>query len=93
MFVGKTPVLLKEIKQEIRTKELSSILKKTAKLKGSLGSLQMLSMMKIVEKIEGFVRLEDMDNIPSAVEQLQAEYDVIAPVLTKELSRLRVGIN
>jgi CheY-like chemotaxis protein len=90
MFITKTAGLIKEIKQAIEQKDHDIMIKKTAKLKGSLGSLQAHSMMKIVEEMELFIRMEDVHKIQMAVEKLQKEYDVVASLLAKELGKMKV---
>jgi CheY-like chemotaxis protein len=90
MFITKTAGLIKEIKQAIEQEDYDIMVKKTAKLKGSLGSLQAYSMMKIVEEMELFIRMEDIHKIQMAVEKLQKEYDVVASLLAKELSKMKV---
>jgi CheY-like chemotaxis protein len=92
MFISKTPALIGEIKHAVETKEFSTIMKKTAKLRGSLGSLQMQTMIKIVEEIEALARISDVHKFSQQMEKLQAEYYVIAPLLEKELSEVRVKI-
>lgn len=91
MFVSKTPVLLEEIKEAMETEEASCIIKRIAKLKGSLGSLQMQTAMQIVDEIENYIRLDDIHKIPVAIEKLHAEYNIIAPLLIKELRQLQVN--
>jgi CheY-like chemotaxis protein len=90
MFINKTPALLKEIKQAIDLKDIDAVVKKTAKLKGSLGSLQMQSMMRIINEMELFVRLEDTDKIPMAIERLHKEYEVVVPLIRKELNDMKL---
>ncbi len=90
MFVSKTPILLAELKEAMELEEASLIIKKTANLKGSLGSLQMQSVIKIVDEIENYVRLEDLHKIPGAVEKLHTEYNMVAPMLVKELGQLQI---
>jgi CheY-like chemotaxis protein len=92
MFITKTPDLLQEIKQATQQQDVDAIIKKTAKLKGSLGSLQMQSMMKIIDEMEVFVRMEDMDKIPTAIHRLYKEYDVISPLLRKDLQAMKVKV-
>jgi HPt (histidine-containing phosphotransfer) domain-containing protein len=92
MFITKTAGLIKEIKQAIEQEDYDIMVKKTAKLKGSLGSLQAHSMMKIVEEMELFIRMEDVHKIQMAVEKLQKEYDVVASLLSKELGKMKVRI-
>jgi CheY-like chemotaxis protein len=90
MFVNKTPALLIEIKEAIKEGNDDAIIKKTAKLKGSLGSLQMQSMMQIVDSMEVHVRLEDTHKIPISIEMLHREYDIVAPLIRKELGAMKV---
>jgi HPt (histidine-containing phosphotransfer) domain-containing protein len=90
MFVNKTPALLIEIKEAIKEGNDDAVIKKTAKLKGSLGSLQMQSMMQIVDSMEVHVRLEDTHKIPISIEMLHREYDIVAPLIRKELGAMKV---
>lgn len=90
MFVNKTPALLKEIKEAIKEGNGDVVIKKTAKLKGSLGSLQMQSMMRIVDEMELSVRLEDIHKLSISIEMLHKEYDIVAPLIKKELNALKV---
>jgi CheY-like chemotaxis protein len=90
MFIENTPQLLKEIKQSIARDDIDNVIKKTAKLKGSLGSLQMQSMMKIIDEMEIAVRMEDIPAIPSIMEKLHKEYDAIVPLLRKELNAMKI---
>jgi CheY-like chemotaxis protein len=90
MFIENTPQLLKEIKQAIARDDIDNVVRKTAKLKGSLGSLQMQSMMKIVDEMEIAVRIEDIPAIPSIMEKLHKEYDTVNPLLRKELHAMRI---
>jgi CheY-like chemotaxis protein len=90
MFITKTAGLINEIKKAIEQEDVDVVVKKTAKLKGSLGSLHVQSMMKIVEEMELFIRMEDLNKIPLAIEKLQREYELVAPLLTKELSKMKV---
>jgi CheY-like chemotaxis protein len=90
MFITKTAGLIKEIKQAIEQEDYDIIIKKTAKLKGSLGSLQAHSMMKIAEEMELFIPIENVHKIQMTVEKLQKEYDVVAFLLAKELSKMKV---
>lgn len=90
MFIENTPQLLKEIKHAIIRNDIDDVVKKTAKLKGSLGSLQMQSMMKIIDEMEITVRMEDIPAMPSLMEKLQKEYDTVAPLLTKELDTMKI---
>lgn len=92
MFISKTPDLLKEIKEAVKSENIDSVIKKTAKLKGSLGSLQMHSMMKAVAEVEALVRMEEMQQISSAIEKLYKEYEVVIPLLRKELKRMKVKV-
>ena len=92
MFINKTPVLLKEIKEAIDEEDIDAVIKRTAKLKGSLGSLQMHSMMKIINEMEIAVRMEEMHTIPAIINRLHEEYDIIAPLLRKELSEMKIKV-
>jgi CheY-like chemotaxis protein len=93
MFIEDTPKLLKEIKQAIVMEDIDSAVRKKAKLKGSLGSLQMQSMMKIIDEMEIAIRMEDIPAIPSIIEKLYKEYDVITPLLRKELKSMKIRAN
>jgi hypothetical protein len=42
--------------------------------------------------MELFIRMEDIHKIQMAVEKLQKEYDVVASLLAKELSKMKVRI-
>lgn len=90
MFIEKTPELLGEIKQAMMQEDIDAAIKKTAKLKGSLGSLHMQSMMKIVDEMEIAVRMEDVPAIPSIVDKLYKEFDIVNPLLRKELSAMKI---
>ena len=90
MFIENTPQLLKEIKYAIGRDDIDNVVRKTAKLKGSLGSLQMQSMMKIIDEMEIAVRMEDMPAIPSIIEKLHKEYDTVSPLLYKELDAMKI---
>ena len=93
MFLEKTPQLLAEIRKDIRSREFGSMIKKTAKLKGSLGSLQMQSMMLLVDEIEIFTKTEDYKNIPETVDQLFKEYELVGPMLQRELALLKEKVS
>lgn len=93
MFIDYTPALLAEIQNELAEQKLAFVIKKTAKLKGSLGSLQMQSMMRIVDEIEMFIRLEDYNKIPMAVDRLYKEYELVGPLLEKELEELKTRVS
>jgi hypothetical protein len=67
---------------------LASVIKKTANLKGSLGSLHMHSMMQIVEEIELFIKVEDVAKIPLALNQLVDEFKLIVPLLQREVEEI-----
>ena len=90
VFINKTPGLLKDIKQAIEMEDIHEVVKRTAKLKGSLGSLQMQSMMRIIDEMEIFIRLEDTKKIPLTIEQLHKEYEVVAPLIRKELKAMKL---
>ena len=92
MFISKTPGLLKEIKEAVKSENIDTVVKKTAKLKGSLGSLQMYNMMKAVAEVEAFVRMEEMQQLSSAIEKLYKEYEVVIPLLRKELNTMKVKV-
>jgi CheY-like chemotaxis protein len=90
MFIENTPQLLKEIKYAIGRDDIDNVVRKTAKLKGSLGSLQMQSMMKIIDEMEIAVRMEDISAIPFIMERLHREYDTVNPLLQKELDAMKI---
>lgn len=85
----KTPVLLKEIKEALSEKNYSSVIPMTAKLKGSLGSLQMQSMIRIVDEIESFIRTEDTSQFSFVIEQLNKEFELICPLIKMELNKMQ----
>lgn len=89
MFIEKTPELLKEIKEALKISNYTSVIPMTAKLKGSLGSLQMQSMIRIVDEIELFVRTEDTSQLPFVLDQLNKEYELIYPLIKMELEKMR----
>jgi HPt (histidine-containing phosphotransfer) domain-containing protein len=90
MFIGNTPQLLKEIRQAIMGDDIDAVIKKMAKLKGSLGSLQMDSMMKIIDEMEVAVRMEDIGVISSIIDKLHKEYEMVSPLLRKELNAMKI---
>jgi CheY-like chemotaxis protein/HPt (histidine-containing phosphotransfer) domain-containing protein len=88
MFTKQTPQLLTQIRTDIELQNLASVIKKTANLKGSLGSLHMHSMMQIVEEIELFIKVEDVAKIPLALNQLVDEFKLIVPLLQREVEEI-----
>ena len=92
MFINKTPALLKDIKEAIEEKNIDAVIKRTAKLKGSLGSLQMQSMMKIINEMEISVRMEETYAISASIDKLSKEYNIVAPLLRKELSEMKIKV-
>jgi CheY-like chemotaxis protein/HPt (histidine-containing phosphotransfer) domain-containing protein len=89
MFIYKTPELLDDIKAEIKAQNLLTVVEKIAKLKGSLGSLQMHSMMQIVSDIEMLLRMEDYIKISTVINHLYKEYRLVGPLLKQELEALK----
>lgn len=92
MFVNQTPDLLTEIKSAAETENIDAVIRKTAKLKGSLGSLQMHNMMKAADEIEVGVRMADTQKIAFSIENLYKEYDVVAPLLQKDLNKMKIKV-
>lgn len=93
MFLNQTPKLLAELKKERQAQDIPSLIKITAKLKGSLGSLQMQSMMQITDEIEFLIKIEDANKIPVAIEQLCSEYELISSLLEKELIDIKTQLS
>lgn len=93
IFLRNTPSLLDDIRKELKSQDIGAIIKKAAKLKGSLGSLQMQSMMQIVNEIELFIKVEDMNKVRLAVEMLGKEYETISALLREELMDLKKAVS
>jgi CheY-like chemotaxis protein len=85
LFINDTPALLQQIKKDVSKNEMDSAIKDIAKLKGSLGSLEMQSMLRVVKEIEQFFRLEDFKQMASAVTKLIKEYEIVLPLLKVDL--------
>jgi CheY-like chemotaxis protein len=89
MFIEDTPYLLDQIKKDVDRQDAESFFKNTAKFKGSLGSLQMQSMMKVVNQLELFIRTDDMAHVPSTINELYRSHESIVPLIQAEVKKLK----
>jgi CheY-like chemotaxis protein len=92
LFIESSPHLLNQIKLDLERNNKKSLFKNTAKLKGSLGSLHMQSMMSLVNRLEFVVRADDTNDIPPALTSLLKEHALVVPLLKTELKELRKGV-
>ncbi|HVG15978.1 MAG TPA: response regulator [Chitinophagaceae bacterium] len=89
LFIESSPKVLNQIKLDLERANKRSLFKNTAKLKGSLGSLQMQSMMSLVSQLEFLVRADNTNEVPSAVAALLKEHSLVVPLLKTELRELK----
>ncbi len=89
LFIDDTPGLLDQIKKDVERKDTDSIFKNTAKFKGSLGSLKMQSLMRVVNQLELFIRSEDLAHVPSTLNELYREHALVAPLIKLEMQALK----
>jgi HPt (histidine-containing phosphotransfer) domain-containing protein len=89
LFIETSPLLLNQIRKDIEGKNWKLFFKNTAKFKGSLGSLQMHSLMLLVDRLEVLVKGDDTIRIPAALSDLWKEHSLVVPLLRTELKGIR----
>ncbi len=52
----------------------------------------MHNMMRVADEIEAYVRLEDIQKISFSIETLYKEFEVVVPLLRKELNQMKVKV-
>jgi len=90
LFLKTTPPTLEEISEQVQHKNWEDVYRKAHSLKSSLGLLQMNRMLESVSSIEQFAKTStNTDKIPSLLNNVLQQYQLVKPMLEAELSLTR----
>ena len=89
MFLSATPLLLKEIKNEVLLENWDLVSQKAHKLKSSLGLLQMNQMLALATELEsGAKERVELDSMALKIHLLGEVFELLQPLLEAELKEV-----
>ncbi len=87
------PVILRELQHVSSTQDFKAVETLAHKLKTNSGTFGARQIWSLAQEVENFARDEALEEIPRLLDDMEKEYDIVAPVIARLMADLEADAN